>query len=94
MSVSIYDPAAARDLMELRQYIHATISQTRPVELARRLDVIDGWVDRVVFPNKESFQTLLRVIRSNFGVYPDATQVRLCAGILELVLEALPTVAC
>lgn len=94
MSVSMYDPAAARDLMELRQYIHATISQTRPVELARRLDVIDGWLDRVVFPNKESFRTELMVARFDVVCDLDGSRIGACFNVLESLLQALPTVAC
>jgi hypothetical protein len=94
MSVSIYDPAAARDLIELRQYIHTTISQSRPVDMANRLGVINEWLDRITFENKESFRTALGILRSNLGVYPDATQIRLCASMLELLLEALPADVC
>lgn len=94
MSVSIYDPASARDLLELRQYIHTTISQTRPVELARRLDVIDGWLDRIVFPNKESFRTELMVARFDVVCDLDGSRIGACVNVLERLLRVLPTVAC
>ena len=94
MSVSIYDPTAARDLFELRQYIHTTISQSRPVDMANRLDVIGGWLDRIVFPNKELFQVTLNIVRFNVRVNPDTTQIGVCVGVLELLLQALPADAC
>ena len=94
MSVSIYDPVAARDLFELRQYIRVTIGQTRPVDVANRLGIIDGWLDRIAFENKESFQTTLNILRFNVRCNPDRTQIGVCAGVLERLLQALPDGAC
>lgn len=94
MNVSIYDPAAARDLMELRQYIHTTISQTRRVELGLRLDVIMDWLKKFGFDEYHPWQQRLALTRFTLGNDFDSRQPALCAEVLESLLQALPADVC